>query len=264
MTRFVPLLTRFLPLLLLAFLLTGVSLSAQVSDSCLRLMLPHEPTSGFYNPDSVRIDSCSGSPSYLKKFGKGMFLFNTSQTIAFLPWADEDSIVEFSWQAIDTSFPNVRTAFQQLESQYGTFYLRKIQPHDTVLNSPGNTSYKLRYATHVQLESVQASLASIPLVDYARYQNQVGMTVGGIQEADGSANMPFRVSGSDNMITVSTPNNYSKGTIVSLLGNSVLQFTFERTSANEVQANINISSLPNGIYFVVCGGRSVAFVKGGW
>jgi hypothetical protein len=250
--------------LCLSSVVVAPTIHAQVPDSCLKMALPHDPANGYLNPDSIRIDSCLGSPTFGRKFARGSFFILFSQTIATLPWAKEDTIIEFSWTTIDTSFPNIRSAFQQLETEFGALLLRKAHPSDTVVNEGGNTTYYLRFSEQVRIDSIESRLVAIQLVEEAFYKSRAGGLVGAVLEIQQMSNKPFRIISTEHSLIVTSNNHYTDGRIVSVLGNDVQTFSFERTTDNQEQAIIDIYTLPNGIYFVVCGGSSAPFVKGGW
>jgi hypothetical protein len=222
------------------------------------------------NPDSVCVDSCIGSPTFGKQFARETFEIGFTQTIVFLPWAPQDSIIEFSWTAIDTAFPAIRSAFQQLESDFGTLWLRKANPNDTSLNSSGNTAYYLRFANRVAIDSIVSRLSSMQLIDLVHYNNRAGKLTGIFDdrevtsEATALTGNRMRIHGTESRMVITTPQYQEYGRICSVLGITLQTFSFDRTGTNEGETVVDISSLAPGVYFIVCGGRSVAFVKGGW
>jgi hypothetical protein len=110
------------------YLLTAQAIANPVADSCLRLvcvdaqfdtLLMHRCS----NPDSVRIDTCSSSPTFNQLYGKRWFYIKFTHYVIDLPQAPADTILEVSWTAIDTAYPSLRTAFAALESKYGTLHM---------------------------------------------------------------------------------------------------------------------------------------------
>ncbi|MBS1538177.1 MAG: hypothetical protein JST20_10570 [Bacteroidetes bacterium] len=163
--------------LCLSSVVVAPTIHAQVPDSCLKLLWAVD-SYPYYNPDSVCVDSCIGSSTFGERFARETFAIIFTQTIVFLPWAPHDSIIDFSWTAIDTSFPAIRSAFQQLESDFGTLWLRKFNPDDTSLNTLGNRAYYLRFASRVPIDSIVSRLSSMQLIDLANYDNQADIVTG--------------------------------------------------------------------------------------
>ncbi|TAL70664.1 MAG: hypothetical protein EPN82_01705 [Bacteroidetes bacterium] len=90
----------------------------QPQDSCLKMMWPNDydvlTNTGSYNPDSIKTDSCDGSPTFGKQFAKGYFM------LQFQPYyypfdkvLKPDTIKEVS--DISISKNDLKLEFQQLE-----------------------------------------------------------------------------------------------------------------------------------------------------
>lgn len=111
--------TPFIILVLLVIMSTW--LICETPDSCLKL-LKFPQNSGNYNPDSIKVDSCQGSPTYSHFFAKKFFTIQFEYSV--LPRAGvfpKDTIIEYSWHEIDSIYSSTKAGFQELEKKFGIF-----------------------------------------------------------------------------------------------------------------------------------------------
>ena len=80
------------------------SVNAQVPDSCLKLLMSGTADSTWANPDSVKVDSCSGSTTFGEKYAKGWFRVEFSYYILPTPIGPRDTIIDRTWHDIDTQY----------------------------------------------------------------------------------------------------------------------------------------------------------------
>src|SRR4051812_20452589 len=102
------------------------------------LLVPYEhyDTSGYFNPDSVKIDTNSASPTYLQMFGKRWFHVEFLYgSVLPLDSVRHDSNLVVSWERIDTTYAEVRASFAAIESHVGSFMLHKESPQFGDTNS---------------------------------------------------------------------------------------------------------------------------------
>ena len=91
------------------------------SDSCLKLM-PIDTIQGIMNPDSVMYDTCKCSnyvtcpDRYTKKWFALLLPYNAIKCEE----SPYDTILEFNWTNIDTSFQNLRNSFSNIENKSET------------------------------------------------------------------------------------------------------------------------------------------------
>jgi hypothetical protein len=129
---------------------------AQV-DPCLTLWKNVYPD--YPNPDSVMIDTCGG---LRQMFAKRMFrivfdyyaIFPTNVTT-------HDTILEFSWNAIDSSFPAIRSAFHYLDTHWGGLHL--LKPHAQISDTADITRrvFGLTFDNYVPVDSIVAYLSTV-------------------------------------------------------------------------------------------------------
>ncbi|MEO6938700.1 MAG: T9SS type A sorting domain-containing protein [Candidatus Kapaibacterium sp.] len=132
---------------------------AQV-DPCLTLWKNVYPD--YPNPDSVMIDTCGG---LRQMFAKRMFRI-VFDYYAIFPTtvATHDTILEFSWNAIDSSFPAIRSAFHYLDTHGGTLHLLKQHAQISDTSDITRRVIGLTFDNYVPVDSIVQYLSAIPLV----------------------------------------------------------------------------------------------------
>ena len=75
--------------------------------------------------------------------------------------AAADSDLEVTWQAIDTAYPSLRSAFQALESEFGPYTLKKEYPSDTSSTTLPPRMFELELSNYVPYDSITTALDSI-------------------------------------------------------------------------------------------------------
>ena len=139
-----------------------------VDSSCLVLWQnsPLKPPNVVWdNPDSVKVDMCSGTNKY-SKFAKKLF------SIAFLYYILPDSLAPFGdsiqrdWHEIGPPFMDIRSGFDNLERSIGTFTMH----HHTLGTSTdhpdtsvfGNKEWFIDFNDYSNIDSVVAYMRKIP------------------------------------------------------------------------------------------------------
>jgi hypothetical protein len=247
----------FAVLLLLA---TTGRAGAQV-DSCLAyydtVFNSTHSRGGLINTDSALVDTCSGSSTYRGIYVKQWFNFAFRYgSMLQLPSAPADTILEVSWTAIDTNYAATRSAFQALETKYGTFVLRKLNPDLTDTNKPlQGGAYKIRFLNYVCEDSAWHDLKAVPeiddtfmqdglLVPYASVVVTYSFEKNGIQIYPNPARSSIDILGrSDSPLFLYD----EKGECLKVL--------------NPSQETISLEGLPFGNYFLRSNNNFARFVK---
>src|SRR5438876_1105599 len=102
------------------------------NDSCLAVRICNDSALGTTNIDSMLFDTCYLSPTAGEMYARGGFLITFDDDVFHLPYAPADSIIEVTWQDMDTNYPDLRAAFDTIYQRYGAFVLRKMYPQDTI------------------------------------------------------------------------------------------------------------------------------------
>jgi hypothetical protein len=160
----------------LTFALIIVFVSSQNSKAfspgggCLKLPFPNHYYDSLHlatyaNGDSVLVDSCMGSPTYLEYYATKLWVINFAYYVISRSPAPYDTTVELSWSAINTAYSALRSAFAALESKYGTFHLKEIYPNIIDSTVTGSNWYSLRFDNYVCVDSIDADLVTFPDLD---------------------------------------------------------------------------------------------------
>ncbi len=84
--------------------------------------------SQYYNPDSVRVDTATGSSTYEHLFAKGYFGMFFSYHVIPLDSVSEDSVLSVGVSGIDTTYSAIMSALEGIQLKYGTITFRKEHP----------------------------------------------------------------------------------------------------------------------------------------
>jgi hypothetical protein len=152
-------------LLSLLILTASIAYSYQPPDSCLKYYDGTWADSSVINPDSLMVDSCEDSQTYLEWYSRGMFdvgfVYNIIPRSVLYP---KDTIIEYTWNDILSIYGATKAGFQQLEAKYGTFYFREEQPHEPDTNQYIPRYLFVRFENYVNVDSASNDIKSIPLV----------------------------------------------------------------------------------------------------
>ncbi|MFN5309273.1 MAG: hypothetical protein ACK5C0_07445, partial [Candidatus Kapaibacterium sp.] len=133
---------------MLISLMASSSLRAQ---SCQRLILPHNPPMGKFNPDSVMVDTCSN-----QIFAKRSFRILLKKDFFATPQLPRDSVIIKHWTDIDTSHYNIRHFFESIEDSLGNFSFNKIYPDIIDTNKVGSKYFLLQFTQHQNIQIVDS------------------------------------------------------------------------------------------------------------
>lgn len=100
--------------------------SASPPDSCLKLVFAHDPSLWQSNPDSVHVDSCFDSPTYLKPYANRHFFLNFVDY--YYPF--DVALYANDVRTVDemtNSRPELKSKFQEFEAKYGNIYFKGLE-----------------------------------------------------------------------------------------------------------------------------------------
>jgi len=137
---------------------------------------PNDTLHLFVNPDSVMIDTCSGSSTFHHRYAAKWFRIEFQKVIFYIPSSSNiDTIIDRGWRDIDTNQIIMRAAFDSVEVHFGSFVLQKAFPGagdtTTLFNLLQSQIFLLKFNNYVDIDSAQAMLKTIPSVN-AYYQNR--------------------------------------------------------------------------------------------
>jgi hypothetical protein len=123
----------------------------------------------FTNPDSVMIDTCDfrfGIPLEEKGWAKRFFLIKLKYNIIPRNYlAPPDTIIEYSWQKIDSIYTQARNEFQSLENRYCSFHFREYHPEapDTTIYIPRH--FFIRFDNFVKITEADSFIETFSCVE---------------------------------------------------------------------------------------------------
>ena len=249
-------------LLLTALFVAANMANASPPDSCLKMIWDndyHIDSWGNYlgnaNQDSVKADSCIGSPTYQKLFAKKYFILRFET--AYYPF---DHVLKHdSMKVVDDisiSKSKMKQSFKNLEIQYGKIYFRglRVDYADSILiRNPAIMIYFENYQDITDIEATFITqIDSLLSIKYDHRAKQLTSSISnGISEI---------------MIEVYPNPTESIIKIVSCLDLSGEQVEIYNTMGNKVYENsftpkIDATFLPSGIYFIKIGNKFSKFIK---
>ena len=239
--------------LIMILIIAGVyHLYSNPPDSCLKLYLEDEPT--FQNPDSVKVDSCIDSETYGQYYAKQFFWVKFTYNV--LPRTEiytPDTIIEYKWYNIDTSYQETRQGFQLLEQTFGNFWLREELPNkpDTTLFLP--RCLLLRFENYVNIDSIIKYVNEIKLINYLYYMRRYG-SVPNVEDRNSEINEIFIYpQPASNILYIKISKNIIYNKQIELINIEGEIIAKKLILFNESINIINFSDIPTGIYFIKIG-----------
>ncbi len=141
----------------------------QVSDSCLKMELPDDLDKGFYNPDSIKIDSCPNSLTFGKRYVKNGLYIGFDEYVFFQKPIPSDTIVDY--RAIDSIiYYNTYIKFKELSSILGGFYIKR-EFGVTDSGSLRGRIFEFKIKEYFCYDSLKFFIDSIEYVDLFEFLN---------------------------------------------------------------------------------------------
>ncbi|MEP7233945.1 MAG: T9SS type A sorting domain-containing protein [Ignavibacteriota bacterium] len=230
----------------------------QSHDSCLKFLGSNtghpEYDSTFINPDSILVDSCIGSPTFLHRFAKQWFTLRFEYgSMLPIPAAPVDSIILVEWRQIDAAYQTTRAGFDTLQQIFGHFILKKGDAWQGDTSVFSDRDFDLRFDSIVDIQAVVTQMLSIPMI--------LDGSVNYLERAGGLSIVGSNPPNKSNLILQPNPafsklNINSEGyalreiSIIDISGKQV----FEKTINGLNEVSLDISGLASGKYIVVCNG----------
>jgi hypothetical protein len=253
---------KILITMLLTFFVAGAAYAYTPPDSCLKMKCPDNyntsNNTGTPNPDSVRIDTCISSPTFGKDFAKRYFQLKFTQ----YPFETAIPVNEVKRVSdLREDIPGLKQQFQELEEDLGSIYfLRLTKQYGEISDS----IIILNSIVFIYFEKYQD-------IDYinSAFQLQINSLVGLIYENRAgcdilSVNDLYKLN-SKNIIILPNPvrdritlkflnsNRNERIIIISAIGIKQYETEYKET--------IDISFLPDGVYYLVINNELYKFVK---
>ncbi len=245
---------RLFQCILFGLMVASTSASAQLSNPCLKLL--NDPDdSTWQNPDSIYVDSCPASSTYLHLFAKETFSVQFFYgSVLPVPGASPDTIIEVEWTQIDTAYSATRAGFDSLQQRFGHFILKNTQPNIVDTNHIGSKIFALSFDSIVDVNVVSDSLKTIPLVEYAGYSNRSGILSGITNINNNDKTRPSIIfNATTSEITINDENLLENNTldIFSTTGQLIYHGLFTKQSPS-----LKVANLPQSCYVVQINGAT--------
>lgn len=236
--------------ILFAIVLSISAYSYSPPDSCLKLVDYNGSDTTFTNIDSVKADSCLGSPTYSEEFAKQFFdiefVYNIIPRGGLYP---ADTIIEYTWNNIDSAYLSTMLSFKQLELDYGTFHFREKNPDQKDTNLFFNRALLLRFDNYQCVDSAIKYVSQIENVRSVIYRNRgrrdTTSTPTDVETHEISKQLNYNTV--TQMLTVNnqniTSNNYLQ--IYNLNGVEV-----KKVKITQMYQEINLYNLERGFYII--------------
>lgn len=222
-------------------------------DSCLWLRDVHlSYTSGgdkIWNPDSVLVDSCEGSPTFGEYYANRWFFLMFSNYVIDRPTASPDSVIEWAWSDIESNYAALRIALSALETKYGRFYLREFYPEVKDSTKYGSKAYRLRFDEYICADSVIAALKDLSNVADFYFESSPLTIVGSVRRRLAANEFVIYPNPATSTVKIKGEGGFSfkEAKIMSSTG-----VVLRRQAAEENQLKIDVSGLPEGAYSIIC------------
>ncbi|ROL62170.1 T9SS C-terminal target domain-containing protein [Bacteroidetes/Chlorobi group bacterium ChocPot_Mid] len=248
---------QFIILTGIIFFLFSLNVKSQTyQDSCIRIVWEHDPAKGYWNPDSVMVDTCKQSAFYSKWFAKRIYVIEFSTYVWGNHLLQFDSI--YTWRDMDTSFTTIVEGFKNIELNFGAYRLQKTYPNISSEYDLGR-SFMLFfiYSNYHHIKSVTQFIDTILYTKcwFGKYFNHSGKT--DILVEDDKQRIEVFPNPADKVLYVTAyyPTGYimEKGStnkvklqIFTSIGKNV--FELETKAGETIQ--IPIDQYGQGVYFV--------------
>jgi hypothetical protein len=253
-----------LTLIILIVLLYEKS-EARVPDSCLKMELPDgrygtkiDDYIDYVNPDSVRVDSCVNSPTYLQRYVKKGILFEIKDYFFSQRPLSLDSI--YKVEDIDSiNYFNVYLNFRILENKYGPIFFTR--PQATELRDSfhlENPSFEISLLNYFPFDSIKSDLMTF--TEIVVLANEPHIFTTNVQ-GNSIVSTLLKVVIFNENLTIIIPDNSNSSTIRVSLYNTYGEELLQQSFFAKSEVNLNISKLINGIYFVRINEETYKFIK---
>lgn len=240
----------FIAVLTIAYLLVPAwaEMRAQYTapDSCLKLFCPHDNRE-FFNPDSVKVDSCLNSTTLGKWYIKrGVYIAFDNYIFSPKPISINETR---TWEEIDSKYDETREGFRFLEEKLGKviFYRDPDFQNDSLhLLYPG---FLINFSNYLFEDSVYKWINKISEVHSCFLLHQPNFLI--VEEVIKPFQnlIIFPIPASDKLnIKISNSNDFIETNIkiVNYLGTVLHSYKL-----NSCETQLDVSHLPNGLYYVI-------------
>jgi hypothetical protein len=214
------------------------------------------------NPDSVfwnNINSTYGDTAMSRVYAKKYWDVKFDVPAILLDSVRGDSLLFVTQNAIDSiNYPNLKYGFNQLEIKYGTYRLRKVAPH--LITGKGSQYFNLYFDNYAPMGEVWYTLDTMEHV-YCEFKGWPPITQNDVSDLTSKNDLIISPNPASEYIEITAINQrvnpwvdgqtYIR--IVNVYGRQMYNFVGAHCN---VPLRIDISSFPDGVYFLKLSGSS--------
>jgi len=168
------------PLLLAALALIAATLLFSAGKSqaqpnpCWKLVCPHDPANGMFNPDSVYVDTCQTSENYYSTYVKNWIdVILSSGWKQLFPKYNPDTTLFVDYENLDSNFIMYKRTLKFIDSIYGHFTIRKKYPECVDLELFASDLYRICFDNYINIYQFKHTIDSINT--YYKYYAQMSL-----------------------------------------------------------------------------------------
>ena len=256
---------RLLLSFLVAYVLhSSITILLAQDSSCLCLPIFSESASR-RNIDSITIDTCGLSvfscvdgasvveDNRLKNrvYSKYRYDIEFNLPAIMLSRLPVDSIVDVRWEEIDPFYSELRSGMAAIEYNYGSYYLRKIVPNDSL-----SQLFELRLLSYAHAESIVEDLNKIAHVE-ANFRGSFYpvLSIGQSASLKKEVNIIAHPQPAFEHLTISGPEPIQSIELYDIFGREI-RVGLSNSSLPSDRILINLMSLPSGIFYLIVNGTA--------
>ena len=243
-------------LLVAAFLFaTNIAcLRASPIDSCLKMIWANEGDE--YNPDSVRVDTCSGSTTFKHRFSKTGYFINFPRN--FYPFDHIlDSGEEKGVGDIDSAHLGLKNRFHALQDTFGLIFFKGLDYSATDSIEYLNPSIHVFFEKYQDFEFITEYLTNtVDSINVCGYSYKAKILLSTMPETTEFQRIQIYPNPVKNILLVknqSTAKTTDRMEIFSLEGKKIFDCTYTET--------LDVSFLQSGVYILKINNSSIKFLK---
>ena len=228
-----------------------------IADSCLKMVEIDDGMNSF-NPDSVKVDTCSNSPTFRKWYSrKGFLVGMTFYPISPKPIPPGS---KKTWRDIDSQYISIKNSFQALENKFGIFSIRREYENSKDSIELASCVFILDFSNYLLVDSVLYYLRNIDSVMGAYLQNEP--LYSSVENEYIKNSFIISPNPASDFIEIEIPPlEWGLGGVSAIIYNIFGQIVLSVGAILELPSRVDVSTLVPGLYFVRLGDKVTKFVK---
>ncbi len=199
----------------------------------------------FMNEDSVMIDSCENSDTYLRLFIEGPYQLQLDYNI--IPRSEiysPDTVINYTIDDIDPMYTDAINAFKSLESEYGSFRFQEVAPDRADSTAFIKRSLFIYFTSPQEILKTENVIRELESVKSARCLAKYGVVTNVETE---SQNISLYPNPAKEEINISYDKMINSIEILDLNGKEIIS---NRNLAPQMEQSIKVDYLHAGTYLI--------------